>query len=591
MNISILNLKNINKINSPFFYFGNSFKIFSIIKKKTNYFSISYKGQLSNIAKKEELFFLKWIEKKRRINKDSIYWWMNQIAGRNNQSSNLFLYICQYLYIIKFLKKKKFKDICIICDNYYLQSFLYQNLKNKYNCKNSFNFFYFLMERLCLSAVKFLNFLKGIGKIFIQIFYSLWTRPANLQKPSRDTLLFHHCIGSKTKKINLKNLCNYYLDLPNLIKKKKNVLVTSLFWTYSGFLKLSFFKSMREHNSFIPEDWLGPIDYLKILIDMRKINSSLKKRINYNKKIDLDYLIDLEIAEQNNISSFRFLMYLPALKQWSKNLKKLVIFDQYQNMVYEHSLRFVAKNLKTDVKTIGYHHSLVSSGLLVYRGLKKEWKSNTRPDKVLTIGKLGKKLLIDGGIPKKLITESFSLRQVKYKKNHKIKRNKNILLILPLKKELALEICEKVKSINDELISLNFQIIVKTHPLLEKEEILKYLAWKLSPKNWRWENKDLSAGLSKCYLVLTSSSAAVYDAIVRGNIPIVLNSDFTTMNNYLDFFNFKSQNETKLPKLLDELYRKNLPYHLSIKRIRAKLIKGINSRSSNQENKMLNHIV
>ena len=69
------------------------------------------------------------------------------------------------------------------------------------------------------------------------------------------------------------------------------------------------------------------------------------------------------------------------------------------------------------------------------------------------------------------------------------------------------------------------------------------------------ENKDLKSCLNKCYLVLTSSSAAIYDAIVRGNIPIIMQSDFTTMNNYL-IFGFKSQSENDLPIILEKLIKK-----------------------------------
>ena len=71
-----------------------------------------------------------------------------------------------------------------------------------------------------------------------------------------------------------------------------------------------------------------------------------------------------------------------------------------------------------------------------------------------------------------------------------------------------------------------------------------------------------------------------------------MQSDFTTMNNYLDFFGFKSQSENDLPIILEKLIKKNnLPYHFTIKKIRANLIKGINSRSNFLENKMINCIV
>ena len=77
-------------------------------------------------------------------------------------------------------------------------------------------------------------------------------------------ILFHHCINSYSKKIKKNSICNYFLDLPLLLEKKRNVEISSLFWTYSGYLNLDFYKSMRDHNSFVPQDWLNAGDYFKI---------------------------------------------------------------------------------------------------------------------------------------------------------------------------------------------------------------------------------------------------------------------------------------------------------------------------------------
>ena len=124
MNISIININDISKISSSYFYFGSSYKNILNLKKHSKYELINYRRELSKIFKREEFFFLNWIEKKRNQNNDSIYWWMNQIAGRNNLSSNFFLYICQYHYIVNYLQNKKLTNICIVCENQLLQNFL-----------------------------------------------------------------------------------------------------------------------------------------------------------------------------------------------------------------------------------------------------------------------------------------------------------------------------------------------------------------------------------------------------------------------------------------------------------------------------------
>ncbi len=596
MNVSITNINNISKITSSYFYFGSSYKNILNLKKNSKHQLINYKGELSKIFKREEFFFLNWIEKKRNQNNDSIYWWMNQIAGRNNLSSNFFLYICQYHYIIDYLQNKKLPNICIVCENQLLQNFLYKNLKKKYKCKNFVSLWNFFYEKLFFTPKKIFKFFKGFTKILVAITFSKLTKPKKINYPEQDIILFHHCVNSSLEKVKKPQICNYFLDLPNLIKKKKKLKVFSLFWTYSGYFSLKFYKSMRENNSFVPEDWLFFSDYIKIFFSLKKIRLSLIKPLNYKKNLDVSLLLTQEREEQDFLSCFKFLMYIPALKRWSKKIKKLIIFDQYQNMTFEHPLRFASKDLKIQTKTIGYHHSLMSKEFLGYRGLSSEWKSKSRPDKVFTIGKFARRMLISGGIPSKKIIETFSLRQQKHKKSRRRNNKRNILLILPLKKDLSIEVCEKIKLINEKLIDLNFKIFVKTHPFLGNRELLNNLSWGKLPINWFWAEKDLKVGLDKCFLVVTSSSAAVYDAILRGKIPIILDSDLNSIDNYLDIF---EQNKTAknldlidLPNFFNNIIsNKSLSYLGWIKKIQKKLINGINSRSNINEKRLVKFII
>ena len=89
---------------------------------------------------------------------------MNQIAGRNNLSSNFFLYICQYHYIIDYLQNKKLPNICIVCENQLLQNFLYKNLKKNISVKILLVYGIFFMKNYFLLQKKFLNFLKEFLK-------------------------------------------------------------------------------------------------------------------------------------------------------------------------------------------------------------------------------------------------------------------------------------------------------------------------------------------------------------------------------------------------------------------------------------------
>ena len=66
MNISLVHSSSISKINSPYIYFGTSYKNILKLKKEINYPIIKYEDELNRIAEKEEKYFLNWIEKKKK---------------------------------------------------------------------------------------------------------------------------------------------------------------------------------------------------------------------------------------------------------------------------------------------------------------------------------------------------------------------------------------------------------------------------------------------------------------------------------------------------------------------------------------------
>ena len=127
--------------NGKWVFLGNSYKNLKLVEKKILGTRLKINNTLHEIFKEELKNYLQWTENQRNIYNDSIYWWMTSLAGRNNLTSNYFLYICQVKALKKILKKLKEKEFLIVCDDILLAETLTVNLKEYPIEKNNFIFF------------------------------------------------------------------------------------------------------------------------------------------------------------------------------------------------------------------------------------------------------------------------------------------------------------------------------------------------------------------------------------------------------------------------------------------------------------------
>ena len=99
------------------------------------------------------------------------------------------------------------------------------------------------------------------------------------------------------------------------------------------------------------------------------------------------------------------------------------------------------------------------------------------------------------------------------------------------------------------------------------------------PQNWIWAEKNLKKSLNKCYLVLTSSSAAVCLLTLFQFTGIFQLMDLKLSRHFGEKkIKFNSSSLDYLPKFMDNLLKKSI-YHKKIKNIQKKLINGVNSRT------------
>ena len=82
----------------------------------------------------------------------------------------------------------------------------------------------------------------------------------------------------------------------------------------------------------------------------------------------------------------------------------------------------------------------------------------------------------------------------------------------------SIEIINHINSLYEgSLKQLGLKISIKTHPMQNKNKILKVFGWKKLPNNFFWANQDLSYCLKNCRAAVTSGSSSIFDIILPIN--------------------------------------------------------------------------
>ena len=120
--------------------------------------------------------------------------------------------------------------------------------------------------------------------------------------------------------------------------------------------------------------------------------------------------------------------------------------------------------------------------------------------------------------------------------------------------------------------------------MVDKSKIIKFISEKKIDQKWKWSNKSLHDELKDAYLVITSSSASVYDAIMSNCVTIVFKSELRQFDNYLDVFSILKKNIKSFDKNEIKNFLKNEHKYKSYKNKYAKQIMIIRNILINQTN-------
>jgi hypothetical protein len=530
----------------------------------------------------ERKYFLEWIEKQRRVNNDSLIWWMSHLAGRNIMSSYIFESICQ----IKALKRILFSydnDILIVSENTFLASSILENLKSSFNFKKTISYYFGnIYDVLRILIIIPIRIVKEIYKLFILHFITRFLYKKYKTGIHEKIFLINLCLDTVSFNGPDKLKDRYLTILPNWLEKNEYKVVR-IPWLYNVNLPLRLiYKKLRQDDCLIVQDYLTFFDYL--LAIYRHIESIFApnhsiKYPNFNIKL---LLINEQLKQARTTGNILFWLNGFAIKKWVKRYSNVTFIDTYELMPPEHALRFFLKNDNQNlITTIGYYHSIVSKDFLGYWSNNFEQKSVIFPDLIITNGCAGKKILISQGYDMNKILIGPSLRQ-SFNTSIPLEEKRGILLLCPYDVNAA---CEAIIKLDNALLKLkehSFNVEIKSHPMMRKSEILNKLHNKSLPQNWIWNDLEVNKALENIYCCIVLASASVFDAILCNCIVINLQRELSAMGNFTDIMqekypSLKEVPDCMLPERINDIFFANkTSYQDEFTKIKKDLITYLN---------------
>lgn len=514
---------------------------------------ISLKELIQTESIKQRPFILDWIARQREANDDSLYWWMTDLAGRNNMSSRFFDDIIHMAALKSWIDQNLSHqdEILVICEYSYLLATIETNLKSRIKVRSLFGW------QIILLLESGYYILRGFATLARQILH-FWkhyhaaraSRPSNLQTPHGEVYMIHQCLDDKALTKDGPLACRYFTILPQWLEKQGKQ-VYRLPWLFNISLPLDrVYQRLRESSCFIPDDWVNWKDYITALCDGFKTTLAISHSIDYE-SFQLKALVIRERLKQlsTGFSVSRFFLYKPALKCWGHSLSYLTSISEYESMQPEHIQSYFCQTQKTfNSKCIGYYHSLVSSDFLAYHTPLWEVRSKVFPDVIITNGDLARSVLIKQGLDSEKVQSGPALRQ-HFTLSVSDDNRKALAVLLSLDLQAVTETLDKLSNHVDWMNDyLKIPVIIKPHPMMRKEVILTQMKWTDLPQGWQWCDGEMIDVLKKARCCITMATASIFDALLFGCVALSLNRELTMAWNYADLL------ETEFPILTSVSY-------------------------------------
>ena len=353
----------------------------------------------------------------------------------------------------------------------------------------------------------------------------------------------------------------YFGDIVDEIAKDYKILcvfdiLSSKLKDHIDFIKI---RNSSYFDTSLLESFLTPLTVTRAF--WRYINSRIiiSKRIIY-KNHDITELINIFL--KNDYYCLRglivFLEYEVALKMLYRKPKRILF--PYENQTWEKTYGLAKSIINSNTYLLGFQHSGFSYKLLQFFPSKPERELPIYPDKIVTMGEITKRVMIEKGNYPCKIVEGAAMRQAKHLINGKFEiKSKPIIKHNALAYAFSYEI-SNYKAIVDTLINVfresGITIYLKFHPDFSEKTVQKILSRKLPEKFLPSTTMDWNLIYNSVDLILYNDNSLGIEGMINGVKTIKLDIAEPIYNTDRFFYSSLDKNivdETGLIKIKNEL--------------------------------------
>ncbi len=277
----------------------------------------------------------------------------------------------------------------------------------------------------------------------------------------------------------------------------------------------------------VAESFISVLDYFKIHACQILIYLILRRRIkNSNYLIfqskDVKNLLLDELQRFFETTDIRLnLGFRYAIEKFLRKFTVHTYITPYENHSWEQLTNLFIKSKYPDTKLVGYQHSSIVLKELNYFPSIYERNILPFPDKILTVGEGATSILEEfGNYPPGKLFSGCGFRYSSMM-NHQIRertRGNSILVAFPIGKEASIEILSFF--LENQRNFLPYSILLKFHPVLKPEEIIKELRDPL-PNNFKvFKTSSVDQLLKNADIVCFSQTTVGLEALFQG-IPVI----------------------------------------------------------------------
>lgn len=543
-------------------------------------------------AKDERENFLNWIERQRILNGDSVNWWMNHIAGRNNAYSMLFIHWIQIMSLRSWLfdNRESHGAILVVCEDSFIKRTVKMALQHQFQVKSSYrNNIYSVVDFAWLLSRALHTVIRQVSFFWRHYWVAKRTRPTNQKWNGDQVFLLHLCLDDAALLSDERLTSRYFRSLPRFLEEK-GYKVARLPWFFDVTISLTrAYQKIRESNCFVPEDWLKLREYPIAIINHLRSSQTLRSEI-LPPSLNIRPLIEREKLIQLGDNSAVFWRYAPALRRWAASFKTVVNVNHFEGMPGEHIQAYIGRNLKCRFVDIGYVHTIVSKDFLIHHFPKGVWSSPLMPDWIMTNGSLYRDVLIERGAPRDRVISGPALRQhfeIGFSGKSECGKDIVFLVLLPMVPQAVAELMETMWTYVEPFREKhNGAIRIKLHPTLNEKIVLDSLHWSRLPQDWQWESQEVPNVFENVSCAFSMNTSSTIDAVLAGCKIITIGRELDLAWNNLDMLESEysilrtSKKEDIVDVLIQLLWTRKEIVSGEMISLRKRLRRGINPITS-----------